>query len=252
MTDSSLFSLPPCNLCSPSSKTVHLWRSNLDVPIERVRELATILSDDERARAERFYFELHRNRFIVSRGGLRTILGRYLNLKPDRVQFEYSSRGKPKLAESGGAEKLQFNVSHSQDLALYGFSCDRAIGVDLEYLRRFDDAQNIARRFFSAQESAIIDSLPEEEKIAAFFRGWTGKEAYLKATGEGLAGSLDAVEVSLVPSEPVRLLALNGDSQAAARWHLHSFIPAVDYIATVAIEGHLQFTINNYQFILDC
>lgn len=169
MTDSSLFSLPPCNLCSPSSKTVHLWRSNLDVPIERVRELATILSDDERARAERFYFELHRNRFIVSRGGLRTILGRYLNLKPDRVQFEYSSRGKPKLAESGGAEKLQFNVSHSQDLALYGFSCDRAIGVDLEYLRRFDDAQNIARRFFRHKNRQLLTLYQRKKRLQHSF-----------------------------------------------------------------------------------
>jgi 4'-phosphopantetheinyl transferase len=246
----SNFQLPPSNLCSPSYNEVHLWLANLDVPIERVRELATILSPDERARAERFYFELHRNRFIVSRGGLRTILGRYLNIKPDRVEFEYSSRGKPKLADSCGAEQLRFNVSHSQDLALYGFSCDRAIGVDLEYLRAIDDVQKIAQRFFSTQESAIIDSLPEDERIAAFFRGWTAKEAYLKATGDGLAGSLEAPEVSLEPGEPVRLLALDGDSQAAARWHLHSFIPAVDYIATVAIEGDLNLKISNYQSIL--
>jgi 4'-phosphopantetheinyl transferase len=243
VTDSN-FQLPPSNLCSPKDEEIHLWRTNLDVSIERVKELATILSPDERARAERFYFELHRNRFIVSRGGLRTILGCYLNIQPDRVEFEYSSRGKPKLA---GAAQLQFNVSHSQDLALYGFSCDRAIGVDLEYLRVIDDAQKIAQRFFSTQESAVIDSLPEDERNAAFFRGWTAKEAYLKATGDGLAGSLETVEVSLVPGEPVRLLALAGDSQAASRWHLHSFIPAVDYIATVAIEGDLEFKISKYQ-----
>jgi 4'-phosphopantetheinyl transferase len=247
MTSSSLFSLPPSNLCAPSSEVIHLWRANLDVPIERVKELATILSPDERARAERFYFELHRNRFIVSRGGLRTILGRYLNIKPDRVEFEYSQRGKPRLA---GIKQLQFNVSHSQDLALYGFSCDRAIGVDLEYLREIDDAQKIAQRFFSAQESVIIDSLPEGERIAAFFRGWTAKEAYLKATGDGLAGSLEGVEVSLVPNEPLRLIALDGDSQAASRWHLYSFIPAIDYIATVAIEGDCfsdQLPVTSYQ-----
>ncbi|OKH24202.1 4'-phosphopantetheinyl transferase [Hydrococcus rivularis NIES-593] len=231
------------------TKKVDLWLVNLDLSADKIEELAHILSADEKARAERFYFQQHRHRYIVARGTLRRILGHYLAIAPNRIEFEYSSRGKPKLAQSFGANGMQFNLSHSQDLALYGFARDRAIGVDLEYIRPITDAQTIAQRFFSARESAIIDALPESERLMAFFRGWTAKEAYLKATGDGLAGSLDRVEVSLAPNEPMRLLAIDGDVQAAARWHLHAIAPATNYVATVAVEGqsNSQLTIRNWQ-----
>ncbi|MBF2021909.1 MAG: 4'-phosphopantetheinyl transferase superfamily protein [Hydrococcus sp. C42_A2020_068] len=233
------------------TEEVDLWLVNLDLSADKIEELAQILSADEKARAERFYFQQHRHRFIVARGMLRTILGHYLAIAPNRLEFEYSSRGKPKLAQSFGANGMQFNLSHSQDLALYGFTRDRAIGVDLEYMRPIADAQKIAQRFFSARESAIIDALPDSEKLIAFFRGWTAKEAYLKATGDGLAGSLDRVEVSFAPNEPMRLLAIDGDVQAAARWHLHAIVPAANYIATIAVEGqsNSQLTIRNWQFL---
>jgi len=121
---------------------------------------------------------------------------------------------------------------------LYGFACDRAIGIDLEYIRSVMDVQQIARRFFSPSESAFILNLPDEEKTAAFFRGWTAKEAYLKATGDGLSGSLDKIEVSLLPNEPVRLVKIDDNAQIAAQWRLHSLIPATNYVATLAVEGH--------------
>jgi 4'-phosphopantetheinyl transferase len=240
-----MWQTPPQDLTLLSHE-IHLWRANLDLPREGVQDLAKVLSADEKARAERFYFEQHRNRFIVGRGTLRTILGRYLGIEPQQLQFEYSPRGKPKLAESYGGEKIQFNVSHSQELALYGFTRDRAIGVDLEYLRPLDDADKIAQRFFSAQESAIINALPDKEKLMAFFRGWTAKEAYLKATGDGLAGSLNRIEVSLLPNEPVRLYSIDGDSQAAAQWSLYSFLPSAEYVATIAIKGH-HWTLSCWQ-----
>jgi 4'-phosphopantetheinyl transferase len=227
---------PPDNLVL-TPDDVHLWQMDLDLPVSKVQELENILSTDEKTRAERFYFQQHKNRFIVGRATLRIILGRYLDRSPQQIQFEYSSRGKPSLAKCG-SQGLKFNLSHSQNLALYGFACDRAIGVDLEYIRAVTDVQQIARRFFSPSESATIMSLSEEEKFTAFFRGWTAKEAYLKATGDGLSGSLDKIEVSLLPNEPVRLLSIDGNPQIAARWRLSSFAPAVDYLATIAVEGH--------------
>ena len=229
---------PPSIVCSPSIHEVHLWRTNLDLQIEQIQELAQLLCADEKNRAARFYFEQHRNRFIVARGQQKVILGNYLGIAPTQIEFVYSSRGKPNLAPSCNGKRLQFNVSHSQDLALYGFACDRAIGVDLEYLRPMDDANQIAQRFFSARESATIKSLPEPEKSLAFFQVWTAKEAYLKATGDGIGSSLDRVEISFLPNEPLRLLAVDGDEEAAARWRLDSLTPAANYIATIAVEGH--------------
>ena len=222
----------PANLTLKKNE-VHLWRAELDRDFQ---PFASILSADETLRAERFYFEQHRQRFIVGRGLLRNILSRYLAIEPAQLQFEYGSRGKPELSQAFSGSKLQFNLSHSQGLALYGFTCDRRIGVDLEYLRPVTDAQKIAQRFFSDSESNSISALPPSDQQKAFYRCWTGKEAYLKATGEGLAG-LEQVEVSQFP-EQLCLISIGEADQAASRWSLLSLSPACGYLATVAIEGH--------------
>lgn len=227
---------PPDNL-TLADQEVHLWLANLDACDNRLRELGQLLSADELDRADKFYFERHRRRFTIARGTLRVILARYLTTEPQQVRFEYGLRGKPSLATDLQSQGLQFNVSHSQDLALYGFTRDRRIGVDLEYLRPLPDAEQIAKRFFCAREFNAIRALPESERQIAFFRGWTAKEAYLKATGDGLGGSLDAVEVSLTPNTPVRLLSVRGDERVGDRWRLHDLVPAPDYVATVAVEG---------------
>jgi 4'-phosphopantetheinyl transferase len=214
---------------------IHIWRVHLDLPVEQIAQLSQILSEDEQARAERFRLPQHRQRFIAARGMLRQLLGAYLALPGDRLSFEYSSRGKPSLAPSMGGANLEFNLSHSQDLAVYGFTLARRIGIDLEYLRSATDVGAIASRFFAAQESEIINNLVGEKQQQAFFQIWTAKEAYLKATGEGLAGSLAAVEISWSDERPICLLSL--PDNPVADWFLHDFIPATDYVATLAVEG---------------
>lgn len=219
-----------------SNSDVHVWRASLEQPEALTQQLAQTLSEDERTRASRFYFERDRKHFIVGRGLLRTLLGRYLSLEPTQLQFRYSSRGKPALADVGERGTLQFNVSHSHGLVLYAVTRDRKIGIDIEQLRPTSDVEKLAERFFSPRESAIIRSLPPSQKQEAFFHAWTCKEAYLKAIGEGLAG-LEQVEVSLVPGEPVRLLSTGEDSPASSYWSVQVLKPAPGYIAALAVEG---------------
>jgi len=225
---------PPHNLVLGKDE-IHIWRVYLDLPVEQIAQLSQILSEDEQARAERFRFPQHRQRFIAARGRLRQLLGAYLDLPGDRPVFEYSSRGKPSLAPSMGGANLQFNVSHSQDLAVYGITFARRIGIDIEYLRSATDIEGIASRFFAAKESEIINNLVGKKQQQAFFQIWTAKEAYLKATGEGLAGSLAGVEVSWSDERPICLLSLPDNRKAD--WFLRDFIPATDCVATVAVEG---------------
>lgn len=226
---------PPADLIL-SRDEVHVWQADLDPPALRLQQLAQTLSADEHSRAERFYFEQHRQRFIAGRGILRTILGYYLGIEPRQLQFCYGPRGKPALAESSGESILQFNLSHSQGLALYAVTRDRQIGIDLEYIRSVSDIEQIALRFFSAQEYAVISELPPSQKQEAFFRYWTCKEAYLKATGEGLA-QLDRIEVLLTPGEPVSLLSITGDLPTAQGWVLQELTPASGYLAALAVAG---------------
>lgn len=225
--------IPTSNLTIANTE-VHIWQSRLDLPTDTIARLESLLSEDELQRANRFHFAKHRRRFVVARGTLRQLLGNYLNLNGDRLRFEYSDRGKPKLAALE-ANYLQFNLSHSEELALYGFTCDRRIGIDLEYLRNLKDLENLARRFFSATEAQQILNLSGEAQKQAFLRIWTAKEAYLKATGEGLSGLLESVEISL-QQEKVSLLSVGGDKSIAKRWAIDNFIPAFDYVATVAVE----------------
>lgn len=228
---------------------VHIWRSPLECSEAILQSYWQTLSPDERARAERFKFDHHRQRFIAARGTLRRLLGHYLAIAPDQIQFRYTPQGKPwvegpviegQMIEgqtSALTRSLHFNVSHSETLALYGFTYAGAVGVDVEHIRPMSDAESLAQRFFTAREHATLTALPPESRLLAFFHGWTRKEAYLKATGEGLAG-LQQVEVSLHPDEPARLMRLHpdGDSAPTTAWSLYSLQPESDYVGAIAIH----------------
>ena len=214
---------------------VQIWVKNLDLAPEQIQSLEQTLSDDEKERARRFRFAEHRRRFIAARGVLREILGDYLNLAPQDVKFEYNTKDNLFLCSIKNQE-LQFNVSHSQDLALYGVAQSQKIGVDLEYVRTVKDLEHIAERFFCPSEAAILKALSTKEKEKAFFEIWTAKEAYLKATGEGIAGGLDQVEVSISSGRVQGLKSIAGDEQVVNQWRLWSFFPTPDYVATIAVE----------------
>ncbi|MDJ0688795.1 MAG: 4'-phosphopantetheinyl transferase superfamily protein [Xenococcaceae cyanobacterium MO_188.B32] len=233
------WNIPPRNFCL-TSEEVHVWRANLDLSVTEVEELTKILSTDEREKANKFRFEEHRRRSIVTRGRLRQILANYLNISAEEILFEYSDRGKPNLSQHLDRDNLQFNVSHSQNLALYAFTYQNRVGIDLEYFRSTNDAVQIARRFFAPQEYELISSLEKDRQREVFLHIWTIKEAYLKATGEGLSGSLDAVQVSFQGEQPVGLAAVDGNSPQAANWLVHSFVPERKFIATVAVESRFN------------
>ena len=220
-----------------SSREIHVWRVALDRPAAAIQCLVEILSPDERARAERFYFEEDRQRFIAGRGTLRQILSNYLHVPPKHLQFQYGAYGKPALANAAGRSSLRFNVSHSRGLALCAFVLDREIGIDLEYMRPLDDVEQIARHFFSVRESEQLFALPIERQLAAFYNCWTRKEACIKAWGDGLVHPLDRFFCSLAPGEPAQLVSVNYDLTAGRRWLVQALTPAPNYAAALAIEG---------------
>lgn len=211
---------------------VHVWRAALDQPAACVQRLSTTLSADERARAARFYFERDRRRFIVGRGSLRTILGRYLGLQPEQLRFCYSAHGKPYLDLA-----LRFNLAHSHGLALYAITSGREVGVDVEYVHPITGLDRLVERFFSARERTALRALPASQKQEAFFNCWTRKEAYVKAIGDGLACPLDQFDVSLTPGKPARVLSVAGDSRRACRWFIQGVASAPGYVAAVATTG---------------
>jgi 4'-phosphopantetheinyl transferase len=217
---------------------VHVWRFRLDRSSEEhLASFAFALSDDERRRAERFRIGDLRRRFVVGRLTLKAVLGHYLGCLWDKVEFSYGTHGKPRLAEAFAAVGLEFNLAHSYELALVALTKRRAVGVDVEAIRPMRDAERIIQRFFSPREQAEFLALPETERLAAFFRGWTRKEAFLKATGTGLATELDAFDVTLGPDEPAALLRVGDDPSEAARWSLHDLDAGPGFAAALAVSG---------------
>ena len=200
--------------------------------------LLCTLAEDERARANRFYFQIDRERFIIAHGVLREILGLYLNRAAQSVSFCYGPQAKPALAGETGVDTIHFNLSHSHGLALYGVTRGREIGIDLEFIREGLEVEEIAGRFFSQREIAALRALPAGLRKCAFFLCWTRKEAYIKARGEGLSLPLDQFDVSLIPGEPAMLLDTRPDSNEARRWSLQELSVAPGYASALAVEGH--------------
>jgi len=223
------------DLSLPSDE-VHVWRVFFDREESHLNELAHTLSEDERLKAERFYFVKDRRRFVITHGILRTILGRYLNVKPNRLKFSYGFHGKPTLGGVTDGHSLCFNMSHSEGLAVFAFAWHRRIGVDVEYVRPMPDGEEIAERFFSPRENAVFRTVPASKKLEAFLNCWTRKEAFLKAIGDGLSRSLDSFEVTFAPGEPARLLCVGGDPLEASRWRLRALAPPHGYVGAFVVE----------------
>ena len=206
--------------------SVDLWPVGLRPDPSAQAGLEKLLSPAELARANRFHFTKDRQAYIAAHGALRTILASYLDCGPAEIDFASGTNGKPAVAG------IQFNLSHSADLGVVAVTPDRELGVDVELVDPQRANMDVARRFFSPSEVAVLQALPTDLQPAAFFNCWTRKEAYLKAIGLGLSVPLDSFDVSLGPGEPVRLLR-----GADARWSLHSFTPAPSYLGALAIDG---------------
>ena len=222
---------PPPGLALATDE-VHVWRIPLDVPHAVVRQLATVLTPDERKRAARFLAPIHRTRFQVGRSMLRRILGRYLGSDAARLEFSYGPQGKPSLAGN-----VRFNLAHSKDLALLGVTLGREIGVDIEALRPLDDAERIVARFFSDREQSEFFRIAPELRQEAFFRAWVRKEAYIKATGKGLSQPLGEFDVTLAPGELPRLLRVEGHPGEPVRWQMVEVLPAVGFQGAMVVES---------------
>ena len=220
-----------------ASGEVHVWRTDLHSEAH-AQNLEQLLSPDEIQRVSRFRFAEHRRRFIIARGCLRELLSAYLGIKGCEVSFTYSREGKPALAPRHHS-KIFFNVSHSADVAVFAFTTERSIGVDVEMIRHDVDTDGIPKRFFSSGEQKMLAELDGEAKFRGFFNCWTRKEAYVKAVGSGLSLPLRDFDVSLVPGDPARLLATRPDQEQTARWSMASLDCGDMCAAAVVVEGSI-------------
>lgn len=208
--------------CILHENRIDLWQFSL---AENLPNAAQILNEEEQARAARFYFSKHQRRFSTGRVTLRIILARYLNTSPERLEFSYNFHGKPKVVNSA---RLQFNLSHTADLALLAVGKGFPMGIDVEkYSAR--PYEGIAKNAFSAQELAEFSKVPRSLKPAVFFHIWSQKEAFIKACGLGLA--YPTKDFNVPTSIPTQQLV--DDPLNNMTWQLRSFMPEIGYSAAL-------------------
>lgn len=237
-TDSlpSEWEAPPPSLSLPPDE-VQVWAIPLDQSPLMVSAMVRWLSPVERTRAGRFHSLEDCKHYVIAHGVLREVLGRYLKHAPSDVLLCTLPNGKPVLAPELNDVQLEFNLSHSHELALIAVSRERRLGIDVERIRAVLDGKVIAARFFAPGETVTLSALPERLQLEAFFACWTRKEAYIKARGEGLRISLDTFAVAVAPGQSPGLLYDVADPQAVSRWSLHSLDVGAAYVASLAVEG---------------
>lgn len=216
---------------------VHVWSASLDLEPDPMEGLRRLLNSEETAKASRFHFARDRDAFTAARGILRSLLGGYLDRAPERIHFLYGPQGKPALPAQLGAGPMQFNISHSGDIALFAFARVLEVGVDVERIRAQPDLEQVAERFFSEQEVAALRSMPRPLRDRAFFTCWTRKEAYIKGRGGGLSIPLNEFSVSLAPGEPAMLSSSSGEPGEPSRWSLRDLPLGAEYAGALAVRG---------------
>jgi 4'-phosphopantetheinyl transferase len=182
---------PPADPPELEPGAVHVWLIDLDGPPD-----LALLSTAERDRAQRFATATLTRRWSRARSGLRRVLAAYAGAEPEELAIEPAAcvhcgepHGKPYLADPP-LDALRFNLSHSADLAVVAVAHDREVGVDVEATRAGRRMEGIAGRWFNPAEAEALAALEGAEQEALFYRLWSRKEAYLKATAEGFVGGL--------------------------------------------------------------
>ena len=189
---------------------VDIWHIALAQPSAVLAQLHPLLSPAEQARAARFVYPQHRERFVIAHAALRLILASYTAAPLTLLE---GPNGKPYLA----GHPIHFNLTHAGDLALLAVSPTQRLGIDLEPIRPMPDALSLAREFHPNEQARINATHPDPQ---TFFTLWTRKEAYVKATGEGLS----------------RPLASFDTTAPIPNWHLVD-LPIPNHAATLALEA---------------
>ncbi len=231
---------PPKEI-SISDQEIHVWKTSLHKSPLQLSSLTSILSIEEQKQGARFIYTEHQQYFWVTHALLRLILARYINLlQPQQFCFTKGIFGKPYIQNLPNDLNLQFNVSHSNDQALFALAKDQELGVDIELITPKRSCEEIAQRFFANEEYEAWKVLPECQQLTGFYRIWTRKEAYIKAIGLGLNYPLKDFVVS-VEKKPIQgLLAVCGDRNIAQTWSLIDLEPVLNYVGAIFVRGKIK------------
>jgi 4'-phosphopantetheinyl transferase len=224
------------NLLRLTAYQTHALYCNIKELVSLTPYLCSLLNKSEQAKANEFHFIEDKQRYILARGLLRVLLGCYLDIRPENLQFNFNMYGKPYLID----HDIHFNISHSKDMVLFAFNRHNPVGVDIEYSAKKYDIKNIAKNFFSEKEYQLLKNLDALAGNRLFYDMWTAKESYIKAIGMGLSFNLADIEFSLGADNSLYFATNSHTIHPIGAWHLHQLHIFKDYAAALMIKGKKQ------------
>ncbi len=227
-----------------NNNDIHVWFLDLDTNDARIREDYALLSVKERGRADRFVVSQARECYVAATASLRKILSHYTGIDAHLLEFYYGEKAKPFLQQ----DQLSFNLSHAKDKFALAVTQQQSVGIDIEYHAPQLDLLGLAKRFFSQQEYQQLLSVSEQDKLRYFYRLWTLKEAFVKATGEGLSFGLSRFTVDIHADGMKALRCLDGEANLAEQWSLGCLLsPWSDYSAALAVASAVVPMVSVYR-----
>lgn len=209
--------------CALANGEIHIYAQPLSCSDDSLLALSTYLNESELTRARSYTYEKDQKTSIITRATLKQILARYVNTPPQEIHLSYGERGKPYLSAAYNGQDIRFNVTNTKEYALFAFCIGAEIGIDAEYNRAVSDLETLANETLSERERAVLFNEPEERQIKRFFEYWTHKEAYLKATGEGLCHELHDIEFLPETGTLLSLVSVTGTGVSPNRWQSFHF-----------------------------
>jgi 4'-phosphopantetheinyl transferase len=216
---------------------IDLWTIHLDSPEHPESECLKLLSDAEKARAGRFHSSGDRQRFAAAHAGLRRVLSGYLSFQPELIRFTHNAHAKPGLDNDQNPGSIQFNLSHSAEMALVAISVHHPVGVDVERIKTLRDHLKLAERHFAQDEVAALKDLDPAGSTSAFIQLWAGKEAFIKARGIGLCLPLDRFSLADLITDPDTHVCSVADTGDGLSWWIHKLQLPAGYLGALAVEG---------------
>lgn len=215
---------------------VHVWKLLASCREARDDVFARWLSDAELRQARRFRHDRDRWMFLFSHAWLRSLLASYLKCDSKMIAFRRGPNGKPYVLDPPYGDYLKFNMSHSGKIVLLAFTRDVNVGIDVEETRFLDEFDGLVDLVLTENEQRVLHALPSEHQLHAFFRYWVCKEAFVKATGDGLSRPLRSFEIELLEGYPVRLGLPDVEPGGENTWHMKTLHVDEGYTAAMVIE----------------
>jgi 4'-phosphopantetheinyl transferase len=216
---------------------IDLWIIHLGSPALPVSKYLALLSDSEKTRMGQFHFDEDKWRYAAVHAGLRKILAGYLSIDPETIQFILNSYAKPALVDDQNPQQLQFNLSHSNGLALIAVSTIQPVGVDVERIKHLTNHLKLAERHFSPDEIDVLKQKDRSVSSAAFIQLWAGKEAFIKARGNGMSLPLNQFSLAKLISDPESPSCVVPDPGDGRHWWVSRLHLFDGYLGAVAVQG---------------